>query len=516
MRSNESSRNGSRNGSRRKLLALACAVAMTALAGCTAGSDEPGESASGVLAANWGGFPESWAPGAEMEAGYMRVPYENLVALDAQGEVQPVLATEWDQTDEALTLTLREGVTFHDGTLFDAEAVKVNLESIRDGKTAYAGPLKVIKSVDAVDARTVRINLSEPAPSLLTQLSTRGAPMGSPKAIKAGTIAQTPVGTGPWAYDAKSSTKGTRMSFAYYDGYWGGEDSVGFRTIELYAIPEDTAATGALSTGEISLTDTEANQFSRIDRGADLKHLGYPAIRNNPMFFDRGNGGAFEDVRVRQAACYALDTEEIAKLEPDFKVRSQHFSEGEQGHNPGVTGYTHDLDKAKELMAEAGNPQIEVEMLAAPFNEKQMQVYAQQLAKIGIKVSVQAAAPPQYFSQWNSGRYALGLGGNDELTPYDWYKAWFAEQAPGNPSKTESAELKEAAAAAIAAGASEEADELWRNVTKIISDEALTCAHVAGEELIAWNTKRVTGVKAPTQLWETNAIDYKALRPAGE
>ncbi|MFD7691069.1 ABC transporter substrate-binding protein [Streptomyces sp. NPDC059781] len=506
----------SKNSTKPKALALASVAAVMVLAGCSGNAASQDKSTSGTLAANWGGFPESWAPGAEMEAGYMRVPYENLVALNGQGEIIPVLATKWEQTDEALTLTLREGVTFHDGTPFDAEAVKVNLESIRDSKTAYAGPLKVIESVDAVDAHTVRLNLSEPTPSLLTQLSTRGAPMGSPKAIKAGTIAQTPVGTGPWAYDAKSSTKGTRMTFTYYDGYWDGADSVGFQTVELYAIPEDNAATGALATGEISLTDTETTQFGRIESNASLKHLSYPAIRNNPMFFDRGEGGAFEDVRVRQAACYALNTEEIAKLEPDFKVRSQHFSEGEPGYNPDVTGYTHDLAKAKALMAEAGDPEVEVEMLAAPFNEKQMQVYAEQLGKIGIKVSVQPAAPPQYFSQWNSGRYGLGLGSNDELTPYDWYQAWFAEEAPGNPAHVESAELKKAADAAIAAGASDEADALWQDVTKIISDEALTCAHVAGEELIAWNTKVVTDVKPSTQPWETNAIDYKALRPAGE
>ncbi|MEU9732966.1 ABC transporter substrate-binding protein [Streptomyces sp. NPDC048002] len=506
----------SKNSSRRTAIAMASVAAVLVLAGCSGSTTSTDKTASGTLAINWGGFPESWAPGAEMESGYLRVPYETLVSLDAQGEIRPVLATKWEQTDEALTLTLREGVTFHDGTPFDAEAVKVNLESIRDGKTAYAGPLKVIESIDAVDEHTVRINLAQPTPSLLTQLSTRGAPMGSPKAIKAGTIAQSPVGTGPWAYDAKSSTKGTRMSFQYYDGYWDGEDSVGFQTVELYAIPEDNAATGALATGEIALTDTETSQFSRIESNSALKHLSYPALRNNPMFFDRGKGGAFEDVKVRQAACYALNTEEIAKLEPDFKVRSQHFSEGEPGYNPEVTGYTHDLAKAKELMAEAGNPKVQVEMLAAPFNEKQMQVYAEQLGKIGIDVSVQPAAPPQYFSQWNSGRYALGLGSNDELTPYDWYQAWFAEDAPGNPGKAESAELKKAADAAIAAGATDEADALWQDVTKIISDEALTCAHLAGEELIAWNTKAVTDVKASAQPWETNAIDYKALRPAGK
>jgi peptide/nickel transport system substrate-binding protein len=153
-------------------------------------------------------------------------------------------------------------------------------------------------------------------------------------------------------------------------------------------------------------------------------------------------------------------------------------------------------------------------MLAAPFNERQMQIYAEQMGEIGMEITVQAAPPPQFFSEWNSGRYPLGLGGNDELTPYDWYLSWFAGNAPGNPSGVESAELKAAADAAIAAGTSEEADSLWAAVTKVISDEALTCAHVAGEDLLAWNADSVTGVDAPREEWETHLVNYRDLRPA--
>ncbi|MGW4026209.1 ABC transporter substrate-binding protein [Streptomyces sp. NPDC005009] len=503
----------STNSGRPRALAVASMATVMVLAGCSEGSGTTDE--ADALTVNWGGFPESWAPGAEMEAGYLRVPYENLVALDAGGAIRPVLATRWKQTDDTLTLTLREGVTFHDGTPFDAEAVKVNLESIRDGETAYAGPLKVIESIDVVDGHTVRLNLSEPTPSLLTVLSTRATPMGSPKAIKAGTIVRTPVGTGPWAYDASASSRGNRMTFTYYDGYWGGEDSVGFKTVELHAIPEDSSATVALAVGEIALTDTETTQLGSIKINRRLRYLTYPAVRNNPMFFDRGPGGAFEDVRVRRAACHALDTQEIVKLEPDFKEDTQHFGKGEPGYTPDIEGYSHNLQAARELMAEAGNPQVAVEVLAAPFNEKQLRVYAEQLGKAGIEVTVQPVASPQYFSQWSSGRYALGLGSNDELTPYDWYEAWFAEDAPGNPAEVESAELKAAADAAIAAGGSDRSGELWQKVMKIVSDEALTCAHLTGEELIAWNTEIVTDVKASSQPWETNLVDYKALRPAG-
>ncbi|WP_432534436.1 ABC transporter substrate-binding protein [Kineococcus arenarius] len=497
-----------------------CALTLTlALGACSSsnGGDASGQGgtsgAGTALRVNWGGFPESWAPGAEMEAGYMRVPYENLVQLGEGGEVEPMLAASWEQTDESLTLHLQEGVTFHDGTPFNAEAVKVNLESVKNTPGPFAGPFQVVTSIDVVDDLTVRLNLSQPTPSMLTTLSTRAAPIASPTAITAGTVAQTPVGTGPWAYDAGASTPGTRMTFTTFEDYWG--EDVGFPTVELYAIPDDTSATAALIGGEIDITDTEVEQLSTLEGSGQVQTLTYPAIRNNPIFFDRGPGGVFEDVNVRKAACYAIDTEVLAQIEPDWEVRTQHFAEGEPGYNPDITGYQHDLEEAQRLYAQAGSPPVQAEVLAAPFTERQNQVYAEQMGEIGLDITVQSAPPPQYFAEWNSGRFPLGLGSNDELTAYDWYTSWFAADAPGNPSGVESPELKAAADAAIAAGNSEEADALWAQVTKIISDEALTCAHVAGEELIAWNSSTVEGVAEPTQPWEPHLVNYRDLRPAG-
>ncbi|WP_062516285.1 ABC transporter substrate-binding protein [Demequina gelatinilytica] len=483
-----------------------------ATAAATAASGE-GQVAGSVLRANWGGFPESWAPGAEMEAGYMRVPYENLTQLGEGGEVLPMLAESWDQTDQALTLHLQEGVTFHDGTPFDAEAVKVNLETIQSTPGPYAGPFQVITSIDVVDDLTVTLNLAQPTPSLLTTLSTRAAPMASPAAIEAGTIAQAPVGTGPWAYDEAASIAGTRMAFAAFPGYWG--EAPGFETVQLFAIQEDNAATTAMVNGEIDITDTELDQQSTFESSGSFLMIDYPAIRNNPMFFDRGPGGMFEDVAVRQAACYAIDTQVIADLDADVTVATQHFAEGEPGYNPEVTGYMHDLAKAEELYASAGSPVVAGDWMSTVFNTRQIQVYADQMGELGFNLTVQEAPPPQYFSEWNSGAYPIGLGSNDELTPYDWYSSWFAADAPGNPSGVESDELKAAADAAIAAGSGDEADALWAEVTKIIADEALTCAHIVSSELVAVNEETVSGAAAPSQPYETVLINYRDLRPAG-
>lgn len=486
-------------------------AAVLVLTGCSAGSGSGTGSGTKTLNVNAGGFPESWAPGQRMEAGFLRVPYETLVAKSRSGEFAGVLATEWKETDQSLTLTLREGVKFHDGAPFNAAAVKANLEYVRDGATAFSGPLKVITSIDTPDEKTVTLNLARPTPSLLTTLSTRATPMASPKALTDGSIAKKPVGTSPWAYDEAASTPGTTMTFSKFADYWG--DEPGYDTIKLFNIDDENAAAGALTSGQVDVTIAQPEQLEKFQGTQGVKTVEYPAIRNNVIFFDRGSGGVFADVRVRQAACYAMDNTVAAKL-ISGKSSTQHFAEGELGYDASITGYSHDVAKAKQLIAAAGNPKVTATALAAAYNRSQLEVYADQLADVGISVKVQTVAAPQFQTDWNSGKYPIGMANNDQIHPYEWYKAYFAADAPGNPSKSESPALKAAAAAAIGAGSSDRAGELWGQVTKVIADEALTCTHVVSNELIAYQSNKVQGVDVPAEAWEPNLINYRDLKPA--
>lgn len=495
-------------------------IALTGLllTGCSAGGDTADSSntsttASSTLRVNFGQFPENWSPGQEMEGGPLRIPYETLLARGADGSIQPWLATGWELTEESLTLTLRDDVTFQDGEPFDAEAVKVNVELVRDGSTAYSGPLQAVESVDVVDDYTVRLNLTGPTPSLPTTLTSRVLPIGSPAAIADGSIAQSPVGTSPWAYDEDASVIGTRMVFSNFADYWG--EQPGFSAVELYAISEPEAQAAALVAGEIDVTDTEFEVFPRFEN-TSVETVEYPAIRNNLFFFDRGAGGAFESTDLRQAICSAIDVTQMAEITGEGDGATQHFAEGEVGYNADILGFPTDTALAAELHAAAGSPAVEVEMVAAPYNGRQISIYTEQVASAlpGVKIAVTELPPPEYNSTWNSGRYPLGLSSNEEQTAFEWYRAWFAADAPGNPSGIESEQLAAAASAAIAAGDSEDAAALWAEVTKIISDEALTCAHYRAPELLAWNTDTVTGVAAPIEPWEPKSVNYRELTPA--
>lgn len=499
-------------------------IAGLLLAGCSGGS-APAESGGGASAAvsdtlrvNWGALPQSWEPGSQqMEPGTMRIPYETLVLRQKDGTILPNLATEWTFGEGAtsLTLQLRDDVVFHDGTPFNAEAVVANVEYVRDVVGGqFGGPLKAgVESVVADGEYTVTFNFTRPYGTFLALLSQRNLPMGSPAAIADGSIKTNPVGTGPWAYDEAQSTSGSKMYFAEFADYWG--EKPGFANVELFAIADDTAATAALLAGDIDVTDTEPDELPRFDSAANVDYFDYPAIRNNINFIDRAPGGVFGDEQVRQALCLAMDAEVVAEL-GGGEAHDQHFVEGEPGYNPEITGFQGDLDAALELWEELGEPTIEAQIGAAPFNKQEIQIRVDQMNKLpNVNITMQELDMAQYLSTWNSGQYAIALGNNPQITPADWYGAWFSDTAPANPSKYVSEELKALAGQAQAAGGSPEANDKWAAVMKQISDEALTCSHFASDEIIAFNTDTVTDVQPAVQVWEQNLIDYRAIRPAG-
>jgi peptide/nickel transport system substrate-binding protein len=488
---------------------VACVTAAVALGACGSSS----ESESDALRANWPGLPTSWEPGSpELVAGYFRVPYENLVDIGSDGAPTPRLATEWTQTADALTLTLREGVAFHDGTPFDAEAAKASLDLVREGATRFSGQLSPIESIDVLGTDRVRLNLAYPAPGLLTTLAGLGTPMVSPKAIADGTLRRQPVGTGPWAFDEEATVANTTLSFERFDEYWD-PDEIEIDRVELTGIEDQSAAFNAVRSGEVDLSAAAIDVLEGAE-GAGLGVEAYPGLFNTVLFFDRGPGGVFEDVDVRRGLCSAIDQEAFPKLAPgQFVPATQRFGEGEYGHNPEIRGYPYDPAAAEDLLAGAGSPAIEVQAAVFEDNAPLVEGIAAQLREIGVELSLDQVSFARYLSTWNSGKYPIGSGNTDELTPFDWYENWFAQDAPGNPAGVASARLKRAADAAIAAGNSPEAEPLWGEVMKVIDDEALACGHLIVNQHIVFDPDRVEDVRGIP--FEPSSVDYRAVRLAG-
>src|SRR5215210_2494608 len=130
--------------------------------------------------------------------------YDKLVDIDQDGEIVPMLAESYDVSDDGLVYTfhLRKGIKFHDGTEFNAEAVKYNLDRYQEEDTLRSTEVEPIKSVEAVDEYMVRVTLSEPFAPFLAVLTDRAGIIASPKAIEEnnGRISKDPVGTGPFKF----------------------------------------------------------------------------------------------------------------------------------------------------------------------------------------------------------------------------------------------------------------------------------------------------------------------------
>jgi peptide/nickel transport system substrate-binding protein len=504
----------------RMRLLVAGVVAAVGLAGLTAcssdendGGGSPG-SAGGEVRLAFEGLPETWTPhGGAVEA-WLRAPYEALLRVPtdpASTEYEPELATEWTVEDLAITLRLREGVTFHDGTDFNAEAVKVNLDDTKDGGGPLSANLSSVASVDVVDDYTVKINLKNSDPGLLRVLGTSTAYMGSPAALEDGSIDSAPVGTGPWQYDAGDSVTGGEQVFTAFADYWGDKPAGRPDTLRIQAIDDPQARVNALLTGEVDVADIDPGLVQQAkDGGFDT--YDYPALLVGLSLFDRSPDGSLGDVNVRRAVCSSVNTQDLLDawgVGEVSKAQDQRWTEGSPYYVEDIQNYPYDTEAAATFLSDAGNPDVAINMATFQNTAAASEALQGQLAEVGVDLSLESLDVSQFFATWNGGKYALGLASMDGVHPAQWYDTYFAATGPSNPSGWEPPELAQAAQAAKAAGSGPESDAAWQKVVGIIYEQALTCADFALAQVTGYDSGAVSGIEAPP--YEGGTFDYKPL-----
>jgi peptide/nickel transport system substrate-binding protein len=278
----------------------------------------------------------------------------------------PGLAESWTISDDNLTYTfkLREGVQFHDGTPFNAEAVKFNFERMLDESHPYyeTGPFPfasfyfgAIDTVEAVDDLTVEMTLSEPYAPLLNNLATATGFISSPAAIEqhGSEYSQHPVGTGPFKF--VSWEHGVRVTMEANADYWDGAPTLSnlvFRPIT----EEQTRVTELLSGGVNFTVDVPPDNIAQVQQDPNLQYVEQPGPHiwwlsiNTQM-------KPFDDVRVRQALNYAVNKEAIVEgiLQNTGTVAHTVVPPAiEWAYNPEAQQYPYDPEKAKQLLEEAG------------------------------------------------------------------------------------------------------------------------------------------------------------------
>ncbi|PIC72632.1 ABC transporter substrate-binding protein [Sporosarcina sp. P17b] len=432
-------------------------VLSTALAACSGGDDKEGSgdkdkdkdtadkggSENKTLVFGRGGDSTSLDPSRVTEGETFKVTvnlFETLLNFGEQDTtVQPGLAKEYDTSEDGLTYTfqLEEGVKFHDGTDFNAEAVVKNFERWANGDSdtfpyynSMFGGFKddedhVIESVKADGESTVIITLKRPQAPFLKNLAMSMFAISSPEAFEKGNdeYERNPVGTGPFKFVEWKPNE--TITIEKNEEYWQ-EGLPKLDRIIFQAIPDNSARLNALLSGEIDLADginpadglkIEDNDTLQLFERPSM-NVGYLGLTVTREPFDKKE--------VRQAMNYAIDKQSIVDsfFEGRAEVAKNAMPSSISGYNDDVEDYAYDPEKAKELLKEAGlEDGFEMELWAMPVprpympdGKKVAEAIQSNLADVGIKAKIVSYEWATYLDKASKGEadaFMLGWTGDN-------------------------------------------------------------------------------------------------------
>ena len=342
------------------------------------------------------------------DAYYWRAIYDQLV--DAHRDLTPrpetSLATSWEilEDPDAIVFHLREGVRFHDGTPFDAQAVKANVERILDPRTMATprASMTVIESVDVLGEHEVRFNLARPWGAGLTMLADRGGVMNSPaRVLELGAdYGWSPAGTGPFEVD--SVITGTMVHLVRNDDYWA-TDAAGNRLpyldeVTIRVIRDQTVLASALRTGEIDLAYLPYKDVSsfRRDERFQIETMKGGAIA---LLFTFNLGlEPMNDLDVRLAVSHAVDPAIVNRaifFDHAMVADAGMWPTGAWAHDPSVPRPTYDPEKAREHLRRAGRAgglRFEAVTNNNPTLVQAAEVVRAMLREVGIQMDINVLA----------------------------------------------------------------------------------------------------------------------------
>lgn len=354
--------------------ALVAALAVTAslgmaLAGCSgnAGGAAQG-SGNGATAStkvlNIGNFADvtNWDPSKAdigFDGPYLSAVYDGLVAINGQGQPQPDLAKSWTVSPDGLTYTfhLRSGVKFSDGEPFDAQAAVKSLEYLKNGPTAREAYVNV-KDFKAEGPDTVVVDMTKRDDTMLYLMGLGRSWMMAPKAIAAGTLSKTPVGSGPYTLDP-SSVPGSVYKFDKVKDFWDAK-AFPYTDLTIRPIADATARDNAMMSGQINVNYGDQTALKQAkEKGWNVSAK--PSMWAGLLFTDHAGAqpNPFSKLKVREAMNYAFNGAAILKSlgSGDGVATNQVFPAGLPGNIPALNNaFPTSVAKAKQLLSEAGYP----------------------------------------------------------------------------------------------------------------------------------------------------------------
>ncbi|MGI8689263.1 MAG: ABC transporter substrate-binding protein [Thermomicrobiales bacterium] len=355
------------------------------------------------------------------ERHYIPQIFDNLIEINDAYDLAPGLATSWDASADGLTWTfhLQSGVKFHDGTAFDAAAVKFNLDRTRDPANAihHSADLSVVTSVDVVDPLTVQVVLQQAFTPFLATLTEAVGYMSSPDAIKkyGKEYAVNPVGTGPFQF--VEWVRDSHLTLKRFDGYWrqGLPRASG---VVFQPIPDTAVKLTVLRTGSIDIVDSiDPKDVAAVSADASLKLYSlkgsvWPMLRLNTAV------GPFTNTALRQAVASAINRDNI--------VKAVYFGHAEPAYGPIPPLYksvydpnikqsapTYDPAQAKQKIVEGGQPNgfsFQLNISNTPDNARMAELIQSDLTAVGIKMQINSLESAAFTTALQGKKFDAALG----------------------------------------------------------------------------------------------------------
>ncbi len=410
--------------------------------------------------------------------------FEGLVRRTDDMGVEPALAEDWEFVDErTIEFSLREGVRFHNGDEFTAEDVKFSYQRLLDPDASLAGSSRLAmvdaENIETIDRYTVRIPTYESFSALLTYLAHSSSLIVSRSAVEelGGDFGANPVGTGP--FKLSRWDQGTAVHLERFDDYWGGPAQV--ERLTFRGIPEASSRTIELETGGVHVAQQiPETDLRRVDENDQLVLHQYEALRLNYIVFNTQKP-PFDDIRVRRAISYAVNIDELAEVAyGDLGSPAQGYMNSSiWTFTPDVYGYEQDLDRARELLAEAGYADgFEITMSVDDNTERRTvaEILGSQFRELNIDMSID-------IYEW--GAYLqMTAGGQHDIAQLSWLAStgdphhalhpnYHSDNiGAANRSHTSLPELDELLEAGMVEPDQERRAEIYREAQRVIAEYA--------------------------------------------
>ncbi|MCD6031349.1 MAG: ABC-type dipeptide transport system, periplasmic component [Thermomicrobiales bacterium] len=429
--------------------------------------------------------------------------YDCLVLYDLGATtIRPGLAESWEISEDGTvyTFTLRQGVSFHDGEPFNADAVVTWYNSIDEEapdtqydatRMIYVGDFITtwIDTVEATDEYTVTMTLPNPYAPLLANLAIPIAGIPSPAAVAQGMdyLGVNPSGTGAFRLASPDDwTRDSQMVLQANPDYWGGAPKV--EQFIVRVIPESSTRLQALEAGEIDIAwALVPEDVERTRENPDLVIVEDAGLNTNMIELNVGKD-PFGSKEVRQALNYAVNKEELSEglYNGNMVAAGGVLPPVDWAFNPDLQSYPYDPDRARELLSEAGydesNPLTFTFMAYTiprgynPVGDRLATAVQEYWSEVGVQADIQTAEWTQYRADRRADLYQCALGGwqGDNGDPDNFLATLLAgwSKGAGNTSFYDNPEVNDLLEQAVRVSDMEERKALYQQAEQIIVDDA--------------------------------------------